>query len=104
MDFSQFEREVLLPPFPEASAALGRLFPAMLARRDRLKAAMDAAARGDATPLEPAKEILEIGASTAKALGLAGDDLWAWEPRDLGEPEKLELAGQKVTSATVGFS
>jgi hypothetical protein len=104
MDFGDYQREVLLTPFPEASAALSALVPAIAARRDELQSVLDAAARGEPTTLARPSRVLELARASARGLGAADEgpesDLWAWEPGLLGEPE----SASDPTRSSLGFS
>jgi hypothetical protein len=99
MDFLPYEREVLLSPFPEAGKALSELFPALLARRDVLKASFEEALAGREAPLPEATAILDIARRSARGLGFEAGDLDAWSAGPVGVPERGKVENGRFASA-----
>jgi hypothetical protein len=102
MDDALFDREVLLPPFPDAGVALRKLFPAIEARRVELQQALETAAGGSAAYPQDPKAILDLARSSAVALELA-DDSASWLAGPLGEPEPIPT-GERALSGTPGWT
>jgi len=98
MDFVPYEREVLLSPFPEAGGALAAIFPALLARRDELRAAFEEALAGRDSGLGEPTALLETARLSAVALGLDGSDTEDWKAGPLSVPESGKIENGRFTS------
>lgn len=104
MDFTQYEREVPLTPYPEATAAIRELFDLLSARKKELARLVDEASAGRATAAPVASSAI-VAAAKRSAVALEqppegpDSDLWAWDPGPIAKPEVVAQNGSLVTSA-----
>jgi hypothetical protein len=102
MDFSAYERELVLPPFPGAARAFLDLFAALRTRRDGFRKALDDLSRGVPAALGERGHGVHVHALSASLL--EGDpDLALWDPGPTAEPERGAISGETYESPA-GFS